>query len=454
MENPFSGLNRAPGDTGPRLALQRLGHQVPRLVIKHNKVPKMDIEDGLRVCSIDSVFADPEATFIVFGTPNVSLLMPSADNTDWDRLAAYMFWRQDTAIIPSKGRVQAGVFCELRNISHEARKALRQASESLVGTREASCAHTIALALHNAGFHSGTGRLHRIYRPSHLAAVLWGGELFYNGEPVELRWITTEKSAHDHFKATWWREYKSLPRLVQKYISKGRHTPAPVLPRNDHVLDAADGWSADEQQVRISINVPSPFGVNLAYLGRVGPQPEFSVELPQRIGHPLLQRPLKPFDRKLDKITFLKSKVLFSPLTCWLMGNVLERDIATTDHIPVSVVAKMLACAPNENPDPLYKYNFVLTPTRLKIKRLLANDGRENKFLAWMLAKHVLLSRWRKDVIAAGELWVCEINGELGIFINGESGSYQPTYAQITAVTMVLSEMLGVDVFVGERPTA
>lgn len=445
MKNPFSGI--APG---ARLALQRLGHQNEQIVIKHDRVRKADIDDNLRICAINSVFANPKATFIVFGTPNVSLVMPSSDETGWDRLAAFMFWRTPSAVVPTRARVQAGVFCELRDISDEARLALRLAADDLVGTRKASCARTIALTLHRAGFRSSKGNLRLIYRPSHLAAVLWNSELTYRGNPVELRWIITDKSAHDHFVGTWMREYRSFCRLVNKLLHKSEHRRAPVFDQTTNSLDMSGEWPDGGPQMRVSINRPSPLGVNLSYV--VGQQPEFSIELD--IDEPALAEPIKAFDRKLSRIDFLKSKVLFSPVTCWLMAKILEKDVGTTDYIPAEVVANMLTVAPTMDPEPIHKYNFVLTGERLKVKRLLSNDGRDNKFLAWMLAKHVLLSRWSKDVRAPGELWVCKLHGQLVIFINAESGSYQPTNAQMQALSRMLTKKFGLPVMVGARPTS
>jgi hypothetical protein len=446
VKNQYTGIA-----SGARLALQRLGHQDEQLVIKHDQVPKADIDDNLRVCAIDSVFTDPRATFIVFGTPNVSLVMPSnGETTSWDRLAAFMFWRTPSAVVPTKGRVQAGVFCELRDISDDARLALRLAANDLVGTRKASCAHTIALALHRAGFRSSKGNLRLIYRPSHLAAVLWNGELTYHDKPVELRWITTDKSAHDHFIGTWMREYRSFCRLVNKLLHKGGHQRAPVFDRTANSLDMSGEWPDNGPQLRVSINRPSPLGVNLSYV--VGQQPEFSIELD--IDEPALAKPIKAFDRKLSRIDFIKSKVLFSPVTCWLMAKILEKDVGTTDYLPSTVVANMLTVAPTMDPMPIYKYNFVLTGQRFKVKRLLSNDGRDNKFLAWMLAKHVLLSRWSKDVRAAGELWVCKLTGQLVIFVNTESGSYRPTDEQMQALSRMLTKKFGLPVVVGVRPAS
>lgn len=446
MKNLYTGIA-----SGARLALQRLGHQNEQLVIKHDQVPKADIDDGLRVCAIDSVFTDPKATFIVFGTPNVSLVMPDNDETtSWDRLAAFMFWRTPSAVVPTKGRVQAGVFCELRDISDDARLALRLAANDLVGTRKASCAHTIALALHRAGFRSSKGNLRLIYRPSHLAAVLWNSELTYYGKPVELRWITTDKSVHDHFVSTWMREYRSFCRFVKKLVSKSGHTPAPMFDPVDNTVDMSSEWPEHGPKLRVSINRPSALGVNLSYV--VGQQPEFSIDL--CVDEPELAKPLKAFDRKLSRIDFVKSKVLFSPVTCWLMAKILEKEIGTTDYLPASIVANMLTVAPSMNPEPVYKYNFVLTGRKLKIKRLLNNDGRDNKFLAWMLAKHVLLSRWSKDVRVPGELWVCELDGQRVIFVNSESGSYRPTEQQMQALSRMLTNRFGLPVMVGSRPTS
>ena len=442
---PYSGI--APG---AHLGLQNLGHQGGNLVIDHSDAPKKPTDDPkVNVVSIDRVFADPTATFIVFGTPNVSLLMPMLGKDSWLRMAAYMFWRNKTSVVPTKGRVQAGVFCELVGLNHEARQALESAVISLVGTRKASCAHSVALALHRAGFRLGKGSsLTTIYRPSHLAAALWReGVLFYRGEVssdvVQLRWVTTDQSVHEHFLATWKREYFSFCRLVEKYFKKGTHSPAPVLEPRDESHDMSDAWPTDAPTTTVAISKPSRLGVNLSYV--LGEQPEFSVSLPRPLNSPALAEPLKAFPGKLNKATKLKRFVLFNELMIWLMRGNLVRD-KSYHKLPVPVILDMLRKSPTPERNSTFVYNFVLLPYEIRLKRLLNNSGHDNKFVAWLLAKHVLLSGWSKRVRLAGELWACTVDGVLTIYLLGESGTYQPENEQLIAAAEELSATFKVPV--------
>ncbi len=436
---------------GGRIGPQVLGHQGPRLVVDDSHIDKeFDDNTGLWICPLDRVFTRPDNPVIVFGTPNTALILPNETYTSWDRFAAFMFWRQESFVTDTKGRVQAGVFFELSNAPAEAVSALREAVNSLVGTRKASCAHSVALALHRGGFTSGGKSLRWIYRPSRLASTLWRNGLEYNGVTVELRIIQTHKSVPDHFVSVWRREANSGPRLVQKYYADTPHGKAPVFEAASETIEMSDElWATDGPRANLGVSIPSGIGVNLGYV--FGEQPEFVVQLPRYIDNSRLQEPLKAFPGKLDRVTKLKRYVLFSPPVIWFMRKHLVASTEWIEGVPVRALTAMLHRSPGPDRQVAFTYNFVLTTTEIRLKRLLNNNGRDQKVIAWLLAKHVLLSGWRKNVVLAGEIWGFLEDDAIVICLSGDSGTYKPNNERVIAAQETLSQMFQTKVIIATR---
>lgn len=432
---------------GGRVGPQVLGHQGPRLVADRSDVQsQLDEGSGLYVCPLDQIFVRPESPIIVFGVPNVALVTPNSDRSGWIRFAAHMFWRKETFITDTKGRIQAGVLFELLDLEPEALDALNDAMESLVGTRKASCAHSVALALHRAGFTSGGRTLKRVYRPSRLASILWRGGLEFRGTPVQVRPIQTRQAIADHFVSVWRRELNSIIRLYQKYISRSdRHGSAPVFDPASESVEANDLWAAEGPRIRVGVSIPSGLGVNLGYV--LGEQPEFRVPLPKPLEDPLLQESLPPFPGDdLDFVTKLKKRVLFSKPVVWLMRHHLVSRVEWIDDVPLSAVPQMLRLSPGPDRDTAFVYNLVITGTEVRLKRLRNNNGRDQKFVNWMLAKHVLLSGYSPDVVLPGEVWAYMDGDELVICLCGNSGTYKPDEGRVRAAVAPLSEAFNVRV--------
>lgn len=426
---------------GGRIGPQILGHQGPRLVVDDSHIEKeFDHATGLYVCPLDRVFTEPRNPVIVFGTPNVSLILPNEDKTGWDRFAAFMVWRQKSFVADTKGRVQAGIFFELLEAPDEAVAALRQALGTLVGTRKASCAHSVAIALQRAGFTSGRLPLSRIYRPSRLAAILWRNGLEYRGQHIELRIIQTHQSVSDHFVSVWKREANTGPRLVQKYYTDGTHGRAPVFEAAAETLPMTDEpWTSDGPRADLGVSIPSNLGVNLGYL--FGEQPEFVVRLPQPIDDPRLPETLKPFPGKLDRVTKAKKYILFSPPVVWFMRQHLAARTEWIEQVPVSALVAMLRRSPSPERNEAFVYNFTLSRTELRLKRLLNNNGRDQKIIAWILAKHVLQARYKKQCLA-GEVWgYNETDDCIVICLSGNSGTFKPEDERVAAAAELLGEM-------------
>lgn len=432
---------------GGRIGPQVLGHRGGRLVVDMSHVPlEHDAATGLDVMPLDAVFCNPAEPILVFGKPNVSLVLPGHR----ERFAAFMFFRNRSAIVPTKGRVQAGVLAQLAGLPKDAHNALAMAAKEMTGKLGPSCAFSNARVLHQAGFRLGNGKsLRWIIRPSRLAALIWQYGLRYQGQPVDVHFIQTRATVSDHFVSVWTREYSSLVRLVQKYVTRSHKSSAPVFsPRGESVGMDDSAWR-HSTVTTIGISRPSALGVNLGYI--LGEQPFFTCRLPAFRSEEL-RAPLAPFPGKLDRMTKLKKYVLFSkPVIAFLQRN-LEARTDWFQSIPTHAVVEMLRLSPGPDRAGAFVYNYVLTSHAFRIKRLLNGSGRDSRFVNWMLAKHVLISRYNPNVRLAGELWCYrDNNGELTVCLNAESGTYKPDDSRLLAAVKELEKFFGVKVIAQTR---
>jgi len=445
-----------------RVSPQVLSNRRAQWVLDTSDYIRVD-GDGTLVCPLDDVFDRPRNPVIVFGTPNVSLIMPGMGGR-WDRFAAYMFRRKPAhwASTRSKddnhtqGRVQAGVWCELMGATYLCKKALREALDDLVGTRKASCAHTLALTLHNAGFRRGNGQsLAHIYRPTQLARILWTEGLVYGTQVMRLRWIQAgPKSVSDHFVSSWLTESSSPQRAVQKQYCPGESSgPAPSFPPVAETLPLRDLWAnTTDPKVRVGVSVPTKTGANLGYV--LGQQPIFVVELPKDTAMHNAGEPLKPFPGKLDRVTWLKKNLLFRKIVVKLVRRNLVDRIEWLGEVPVSSVAAMLKPSPSIEYEDAFRYNYVATSSLLFLSRLTNATSRTtvlgktrgelldkfNKLVEWIMAKHVLISGYNLDVRLPGELWSHHENGDVVVYMNGNSGTYKPDSVRLVMGVKALKQ--------------
>lgn len=432
-----------------RVGPQVLSNRGARWVLDTSDCIAVDGDD-LLACPLDQVFDRPRNPVIIVGSPNMSVILPNGEG-GWSRFAAYMFWRKHShwaKTTPpgdeSQGRVQAGLWFELLDAPEEAVQALRCALRSLVGTKKASCAHTLALALHHAGFATGTGKsLRWLYRPTRLTRILWTEGLSWNGKPVELRPIQAgPMSISDHVVGAWLTERNSPSRAVQKQYCPPEPTGrAPSFPPRTETIPLKDLWTADpgEPRVRVGVSVPTRTGANLAYT--LGQQPIFVVELPDDAHMEKVGEPLQAFPGELDRITWLKKNVLFRKLIVRLVRSQLMDRVDWLGEVPVSGVAEMLKLSPGPDREGAFVYNYVATSKLMFLTRLTNATSRTavlgqwrgklldrlNRFIEWVMAKHVLVSGHDLDVRLPGELWAHRNpDGIITVNISGNSGTYKP----------------------------
>jgi len=414
-----------------RVSPQILGKRGSRLVFDASSVPtKVDPASKLTLFAIESVFADKNVVFLGFGKPNTFLAIPRSAESEkgagWDKFAAFMFWRKKSYVANTKGRVQAGILFELRDLPAEAIEQLRLEIQKHSDKRGPSCAHANAQVLDAAGFTSGGRRLVHIYRPSKLAGVIWSNGLELNGKPVDLRVVQTGARVSDHFLSVWRKEFTSVFRSVSKKFHKTDHMPAPLLELSLQSDLSSAKWQG-EKRMAVGISRPSYVGAHLSFV--LGEHIIYHTWPSNVLDAPELSTPLKSFPGKLNKVTKLKKYLLFSRPSIWFIRRHLAATTERYEAIPSGVIVDMLRISETSDPkhEATFKYNLVMTSDEIRITTLENRNKRDISKLNWILSKHVLVSGYHPDVRYACEIWRClDENGESVIYLNSDSGTYKP----------------------------
>lgn len=439
-----------------RPALARFGRRGTGVIITTpGLTTAIDAGSGLPFFPLDEVFVD-NPVLLGIGTPNSYLVVPSVDEDDTKKLAAFMFWRQKAAVVPTKGRVQAGVLFELTGLPESQVALLQMAVQAVSGKRGASCARQCAHALHLANFRLGGGRsLERIYRPSRLASLIWRFGLEYEDatgvHPVALRVIHASPTGFgDHFVGVWKREANAACRAAEKQYRKRRPTTKPPIfePAKLPALNP-ERWTGPV--VEIGIARSNRLGANLTFLA--GQKPVYVAKLPGLAAIPALRMPLKPFPVIKDKVTWLKRHVLFARPVITLINRSRVAAIDWyVDGLKADMAIDMLTPSPSADHDTATLYNCVVTCSEMRLTALHTNETRDQQSklihrLNWVAAKHVLLSDYDPNVVFACELWAYrDSNGQPVLCINNNSGTYKPSPERMEAFAGHLRQVFGVQV--------
>lgn len=431
-----------------RAAPQVLGRRGSRMVIDASDVPTaVDESSKLTLFPLDAVFEDRRAVFIGFGRPNVYMTLPRSEHDErgpgWDKFAAFMFYREKARVVDTKGRVQAGILFELRGLPDDAVAALRYHMQRISGHRTPSCANATGRALTAAGFTCGGHSMARILRPSKLAGRIWRHGLEYEGLPVDIRIIQAGESVSDHFRTVWDREATSPGRTVRKvYQRHAERVPAPVFGEQQQLHLLSDRWD-DPVLMPVGISRPSLLGAHLGFI--FGERPVFQVMPLVPIESEVLSTPLKPFPGKLDRITKLKKYVLFSKPVIWLLRR---HVVAATEYhdAPRRALVDMLRLSAGPDREAAFIYNIVVTGRYVRITRLENRNGRDHKFINWILAKHVFVSGYDPDVRFSAEAWCFIANNQRVVALNRNSGTYKPSEERLLATAQYLSKVFDVEV--------
>ncbi|MEO5949663.1 MAG: hypothetical protein ABIP74_04625 [Candidatus Saccharimonas sp.] len=438
-----------------RPALVRFGRRNTGMVINVPSIKvAVDPASGLTLFPLDDVFVEPPVC-IGFGTPNTYLVIPDAVKNSTHKLAGFMFWRQKSAVVPTKGRVQAGVLFELRGLSSPQLDALRREMSHFSDKRSASCARLTCQVLAAAGFTLGNGRsLALIYRPSKFASLLWRYGLSYHDEdgvhPVNLRVIhATPRPFGDHFVGVWMREIDSPIRAVRKMFTKHQNQRAPVFEEQNLPKLDTTRWSGPELTVGMARS--NRIGANFAFA--IGQKPSYVVRFPEELAVPELSTSLKPFPIVKDFVTRMKRDILFSRPVIGLVNKIRLADMDWyVGGIKSDMAIDMIM--PSLSPDysEAMLYNCVVTKSEVRLTGLHTREARNQKSklirtIDWVAAKHVLISDYDPHVVYACEMWAYRDESERPVLcINNNSGTYKPTAEQMEAFASYLRRTFDVQV--------
>ncbi len=445
----FEGLTE-----GAKLRTESLFSSSSQLVVDASHVAVVEHE-GLSVVPVAEIFSDPNATFIGFGKPNVFLSLPRVTDEGkpgWEKFAAFMFWRKAAFVADTKGRVQGGVFMELRDLPPDAVPRLREAMRAFEGRKTISCANATGRVMTNAGFTSSGHKLAYKVRPMTLAKTIWDGGLEYDGSAVALRVIRTSTgTVSDHFLGVLRKESTSLFRMVGKIVrsssatSEGRHK-APVIEARP--LAAAPIQSRDEARL-LELRVARPTKLAVVLRQQIGDHPIFEARLDPAIADingpdfSELKVALKAYPGQLDAVSRLKRYVLFSKP---VVKTIREHMMATMDSIGRLAAPTLVDMFQAGQADAPFLYNVVITGSAARMTRLENRNDKDIDKANWVLAKHVLLSGYDPDVRYAGEIWVEDTTNGRILHLNDNSGTYKPSVSQANAAARFLQQLTGVEV--------
>ena len=442
--------------------IHRLGHRGSRLVyqayqdeVQHT----VDSSSGLALFPIEEVFLDRTSVLLGCGTPNAALSLYRDDGpkgAGWYKFAAFMFWRQGAYIAPTRGRLQSGLYLELRHLLPEAREALWQAMSRHSGERGPSCARLNAEVLADAGFTLGNGAsLRRTIRPSKYASLLWQYGIAYHGTLVDVRIVLTgDKGVGDHLKGAWLKEMSAPQRMIKKIFMRGHEgAMVPTFPEREMLALDASRWHG--RVTTIGVNRPSRLGVNLTFL--FGQQPIYVVTLDGLEQVAALREPLEPFPGTLDRVTKLKKHVLFSPLIIRLIRRSRHASMDYFHGVRAGAAVDMLTPSDGPDHDTAAIYNCVVMRnddgsaeariTSLKNQDMASKQSRIIKMVNWVLAKHVLISGYDPQTIYACEVWCYKRHdGRVVLCLNNNSGTYRPDVDRLRAIAAYLETYLDVPV--------
>jgi hypothetical protein len=439
-----------------RPALARFGRRGTGVIVTTPGLTiAVDAGSGLPFFPLDEVFVG-SPVLLGIGTPNSYLVVPSLEGNTTEKLAAFMFWRQKAAVVPTKGRVQAGVLFELTGLTGGQTALLQMAVRAVSGRRGASCARQCAHALHLAGFRLGSGRsLKHVYRPSRLASLIWRFGLEYDDamgvHAVKLRVIHASPTGFgDHFVGVWKREANAACRAAEKQYRKRRPTTKPPI-FEPAALPALNPERWTGPVVELGIARSNRLGANLTFLA--GQKPVYVAKLPGLSTIPALRTPLRPFPVIKDKVTWLKRHVLFArPVITLINRSRIAAIDWYVDGLKADMAIDMLTPSLSANYNTATLYNCVVTSSEMRLTALHTREIRDQQSklihrLNWVAAKHVLLSDYDPDVVFACELWAYRNEaGQPVLCINSNSGTYKPSSERMEAFASHLRQVFGVQV--------
>ncbi|MBU6452443.1 MAG: hypothetical protein KGS72_11730 [Cyanobacteria bacterium REEB67] len=417
-------------------------------VIDASTVRERTIAD-LKVFHIPDVFAGRDEVFIGFGIPNAYLVCPDGQG-GYQKFAGKSLRRAPSVIEATRDFVQSGILLRFKNLPPHAAEKLRAAMKVHHGNKYWTCVNANLRVMEDAGFSAGKRKLSSIYFPEAMLAYLLENELKFEGQRIELQWIRTtpmsvERHAAKIMKAELWTFCRHAERSLQPAAKKHKLLGR-VLAFTSGKMDAREAKNKTvKREVAPALPLDLPYETDIAIkvsrtsaagtlLRQVwaGSHAFFEGTQERIKSEDYLTETLQPFPQANPSfVTRLKKGVLFSRPVVYAIRHFLAHrytDVGVHSERDVhNMVRTHSEAAPN-------KYNVVLTTRRIILARISVGA----KLIDWILSKHVLMSGYAKDVIFAGELWK---DAEGTFWLSPNSGTYQPTVAQLEAAAAYLRKV-------------
>ncbi|MGE3974557.1 MAG: hypothetical protein AB7F59_08540 [Bdellovibrionales bacterium] len=408
----------------------------------------------LRVVQLQDIFAKP-VPFLGFGRPNVYLTIPKLEApTDTNasvKFAAKSLWRGDAEVVDTRGRVQSGLLVTFPSLRKQAIEDLMEAAKKHEGGRGFTCVNANCKVMETAGFTLGNGQSLTQYNfPIPLLRDLIANGLKYKGEDVEFEIVRTTPGFMEEVglsiqKAVCMTACRHIEKAITSktednvFLVRIKNAVSNTFgmlirsgakaPELESVPVRLEVENRDLEKFDVSVSEPSSFGVLLRYLW--GPHSLFEIPLNKaKVENKLPQR-LNAFPQQAPNfITKVKKHLLFSETIVGLIRTQLSKGYRHFGGMTEKDLYDMLATHSEVTPN---KYNVVVLSDRMIIMKI----DIQSSLVDWVLSKHVLLSRYSRDVRFAGEIWKTA-DGQL--YINRNSGTYQPAGSLLPDVTEVMRE--------------
>lgn len=404
----------------------------------------------LRVFRIADVFAGDGEIFLGFGRPNTYLTVPDGKG-GYVKFAGKSLKRAPSVIEDTRGFVQSGVLVRMVGLPAYAAEKLRAAMEKHNGIKYWTCVNANLRVMEDAGFTSGKRKLSSIYMPYALASYLVDNGLEFEGRPVQLEVVRTSTMDMERYArsviiselTTFCRhgdralEAKSRSSRFWKVVRSALHVPGqlyrslvpataeePLVRQVAPALPAALPYAGG---IKVKVSLPSNFGILLRQFWGAHTLTEATQER-VNIGD-YLQRNLQPFPQaNPNLVTRIKKRLLFSKPVIRFMHWIMNARYAELGEQNERDIYDMLRTS---SPKVSNRYNLVMTRKRIVVVRTSVRM----RIIDWILSKHLVASGYDPEVVFAGEIWK-DVDGR--IVLNGNSGTYQPTDAEVQAAAACL----------------
>ncbi|CAF2156249.1 unnamed protein product [Rotaria magnacalcarata] len=403
-------------------------HYNPEHNILRNGLEEIEFQN-IKLISLDKLFNNKHEVFLGFGIPNVYLTIPNETGDGYNKFAAFMLWRQKSAILDTKGRVQSGFLIRFRNLPQDGLEALRQAMSKHSNSRHVSCAYANACVLSSAGFTCDGYDLSNNYGARSLFQEIFENGLEYRGEPVVLDFIrTTRLTLEEHFHEVRRKEITSLGRTCNKIVNEclpsKSHARAPLLEAKDVPVKPTVVGNCGSL-TRLEISHPDFFGATIRKV--IGSHTLFKLTAnkEQVDINNFLPQTLRAFAMKNPSLmTRIKKFILFSRPVVTIIRSHLASCWDDHGYFSPGPLASMMSMHTTAEPHP---YNIVITGDFL----IGMHNSPGLKAVDWILSKHVLISGYDDDVRFAGEAWMVHQEEGLILHLSNNSGTYQPNDEQL-----------------------